>query len=263
MIYIWVRATTDWENERAFQAQLRPDLKPAVNLWDETFTIPFHLFRHRVREIARMNLSRVDDAVCVGWKEIPEGAIAVPVDDDDWFAPNLAAVLEREYATGVAGFYWISSFLQVPVSLRHKLGLMHRAIFRRPPLWICESNNYAVVNSPQTKALLRAHTQASEWFQQRAGRCVKKIDERLSVMNRTLGSRTSLRPFPTRPITRPELIRKFVKYKTLYSGPRAPDLAWCRPYLAMMSGLMDELRLREPSKPRVWPPRGFRHGSRA
>src|SRR5262249_45718655 len=93
-LFIWVRETTDWGNEEAVHAQLAADLKPAVELWDRTFDLPFHLFRERVREIAQLNLSRVEDAECAEWEQIPEGALVAPVDDDDWLAPDLATTLD-------------------------------------------------------------------------------------------------------------------------------------------------------------------------
>ena len=52
MFYIWVRATVDWEDEEAFLAQVRPEFDGKLVLWNATFTIPYHLFRHRVRRIA-------------------------------------------------------------------------------------------------------------------------------------------------------------------------------------------------------------------
>lgn len=59
-VYIWVRATLDWEGEEAVRTEFRPRVDP----WNATFNIPFHVFRHRVREIARLSHSRVEGAVC-------------------------------------------------------------------------------------------------------------------------------------------------------------------------------------------------------
>ena len=52
MIYLCIRQTTDWADEAAFRAQLPPLYAPTVQLWNDTFNIPYHLFRHRVRQIA-------------------------------------------------------------------------------------------------------------------------------------------------------------------------------------------------------------------
>lgn len=270
MIYIWVRATTTWQDEQEFLAQLDPRVKPKVDLWNDTFDIPFHLFRHRVREIARLNQSRVENSACARWEEIPEGGLVVPIDDDDWLAPDIGNVLEDEYDSRATGYHWIRTFIEVPIDLRHRLGVIRRSVFpRTPPRYFCMTNNYALVKAPETKPLLESHSRASEWFEvQERGR-VRKIERHLSAMNRTLASKTSLggKPSPTRST----FIRKFHAYRRLYrrlarapvgpglalrrgpgkvyGRPSALELAWCRPYLAMMSDLMDQLGIREHSPP--------------
>jgi hypothetical protein len=54
VIYIWVRETTDWQNERTFLAQVDPKFRPKVELWNDTFDMPFHVFRHKLRAIANL-----------------------------------------------------------------------------------------------------------------------------------------------------------------------------------------------------------------
>jgi hypothetical protein len=243
-----VRSTVDWENEEAFLAQAPADLKAKLGLWNATFTIPFHIFRYRVRQIAELNHSRVEGAVCADWDEIPEGALVLPVDDDDWFAPDAATVLEGEFDPSVTGYYWTSSWIEVPTNLGHRFYLIRRRLLPwTPQKWICTTNNYAMVKGPSAKTLLTSHIRASRWFDGEvkgpdAGG-VKRIDRRLSVANRTLASSTTLRP--GRPDISPsKLRRKFRRYKTLYDQPSPLDLAWCRPYLRMMAELMDELEIR-------------------
>lgn len=244
MVYIWVRATVDWQDEQAFLAQIRPEFKPKLELWNETFTIPFHLFRHEVRRIARLNLSRVEDSVSCSWDEIPDGGLVLPVDDDDWFASDAAKVLESSYDQRAGGYYWTSSFLEVPMNLRHELGTIRKRIFPETPWrWICTTNNYALVKAPGTEALLASHVRASKWFESHAEH-VRWIDRRLSLMNRTLASQTTLRPLKPS-IRRSELLRKFRRYRKLYERPTAPELAWCRPYVTMMDELMDTLEVRK------------------
>jgi hypothetical protein len=245
VIYIWVRTTMNWEDERAFLAQARPEIRPRVAVWNETFSIPFHLFRHRVWQIARENLSRVEGAVCAGWEEIPDGALVVPVDDDDWFAPNVAEVLEGEYDPGATAYRWVSSFIEVPIHFPHRLGLIRRRIFPGTrPRYVCTTNNYAMVKSPETKDLLRSHPRASRWAEAQEAGVVKRIDQRLSVMNRTLASQTTL-GVGRAMIRRSRLIWKFHRYKRLYRRLDLSHLPWSRPYVAMMRDLMDELRIRD------------------
>ena len=88
--------------------------------------VPFHVFRRRVREIAQLNHARVEGAVCADWEEIPNGALVLPVDDDDWFAPDAVRVLERGFDPGTTGYYWTSSWVERPINLRHSLRVTSR-----------------------------------------------------------------------------------------------------------------------------------------
>jgi hypothetical protein len=247
MIYIWVRQTVDWLDEDAFWAQVPPRFKPRAEVWNANLNMPFHLFRHRVRQIAELNLSRVEGATVVAeWDEIPDGAQVVPVDDDDWFAPDLAAVLGAEW-DAEPGVHWTGSWIGIPSEFGHRVHLVRRALlpFTRP-LWTCESNNYAMLKGQDNRAELAEHGVACEWFDGPGQGAVKKIGRRLSVNNRTLGSQTSLRPTKRRgEIDRARLLQRLRRYKRLYRRPPwGRGLGWCRPYMAMMDELMRELEPR-------------------
>ena len=60
MIYLCIRQTVDWADEAAFRAQLPPEFASTVRLWDETFDVPYHRFRQRVREIALGNAADLE-----------------------------------------------------------------------------------------------------------------------------------------------------------------------------------------------------------
>ena len=240
MIHIVVRRTVDWGDEAAFNAQIPENMRAGVALWNETFVMPYHLFRRELRRIAACNLSRVEGARCVPREAVPEGALAVPVDDDDWFAPGLARVIETSLGGGHSGCYWPSRFLELPISFGHRLGLIRRALFPgTPPRWLCTTNNYAVRMAPDTAPLINGHIQATRWFLANPS-AVLAIGQPLSLMNRTLASITQLRSRPSRAL----LLRKHRGYQRLYTKPAPPDLAWCEPYLAMMRDLTAELRPR-------------------
>jgi hypothetical protein len=240
MIFIVIRQTTDWGDERAVRAQLPDGIRPAVELWDATFDVPFHVFRRELTRIATVNLSRIPGAVCAPHEELPAGSIVVPCDDDDWFSPEMAATLEGAADGRHLGYYWPSRFIEVPISLPHELGLIRRALFpRTPPKWLCTTNNYAVVMEDGAGPLIGSHVKASRWFVANP-HAVKRLDRHLSVMNRTLASQTSLR----RVASRAGLLRKCRRYQRLYRKPIPQELAWCEPYVAMMRDLMDELRAR-------------------
>lgn len=241
-IYIWVRTSVDWQDETAFYAQLPPKLEDCVQLWNRTFKLPFHLFRYRVQEIARLNLARVEGAVCAPWDAIPEGALVVPVDDDDWFAPTLAATLARESESGISGYHWHSNFLEVPINLRRQAGQLRRWLQPdKPPFWLCATNNYAMIKQVGSQTLLRKHSQASSWFESRRGVAVKEINQQLSLMNRTLSSTTAMdhkRP----PFAREKFVLAWHRYRHLYGKRVSPELAWSQPYQEMMGLLLEELR---------------------
>ena len=244
MIYVWVRQTVDWQDEQAFLSQLDPKFAASVEIWNETFNMPFHLFRHRVREIAELNLSRVRAAARADWPEIPHGALVIPIDDDDWLAPDAAEVLAGERDVGAMGYRWIASWVEVPMSLGHRAYLLRRRLLPwTPEKWVCSSNNYAIVKEGDAKTLLASHVRASRWVEGAGPGTVKRIDRRLSVINRTLASQTSLRSLHPM-LTRSALVRRFRRYRQLYERPPSPGLVWSQPYLDMMSELMSQLGLR-------------------
>lgn len=241
MIYLWVRRTTDWDDEALFRRQLAPAFAPRVALWDATFTIPYREFRSELKRIAAANLSRVRDAVVAAWDEIPEGAWVVPVDDDDWFAPDLARHLGP--VAGGEGCRWSASFLEVPIDWGHRLALWRRRLFPGARLkWTCATNNYALPKTAANEPLLTSHVAASRWCDAQAGG-MAVLPQRLSLMNRSLASQTTLH-FRRPRLSRATLLARWQAYRTLYAPPREPELAWSAPEVARMAALMASLGLR-------------------
>jgi len=251
MVYLCIRKTLDWSKEDAFWAQLPPEFALTVRLWNATFVIPYHLFRHRVREIIR-NANFLPNVTCLAWNEVPDGALVLPADDDDWFAPEVSNVLKRVHEQYQArdGYYWRGEFLQVPLNFRHRLSLWKQRVIKTPTRWICSTNSYAVVKSDQTERLYNHHGEASFWYGDHPDR-VQEIPGGLSLMNRNLASRSSLslwRSVKTRPISVRTLMRKYRAYRGLYERPLPEVLAWSRPYVGMMGELMAELEPRRQVK---------------
>jgi len=239
MIYIVIRKTLDWANEALFRAQLPDEMRAGIETWNTTFDMPYHRYRCELKRIAQLNLASLPGTACVSQKEIPEGAVAVPADDDDWFAPGLAEALEKSLGEHL-GCYWPSRFLEVPISLPHRLGLIRRTLFpSTKPRWLCTTNNYAVVYGPKTAGLLNSHVRASQWFLAHPSDVIH-IGQPLSLMNRTLASTTQLRSRPSRALLR----RKHRRYLKLYQKPAPADLAWCGTYLSMLRDLQARLHPR-------------------
>lgn len=244
MIAIWVRGTLDWADEQAFRAQLASTFAPRVELWNRTFTMPYHRFRAALRAIAADNLAQVAGVtVHTRLEAIPDGTLVLPVDDDDWFAPDIAGALAR--VDGARGCYWTSTFVERPIDLRHRVDLFRRRLLPSiRPKYTCTTNNYALVKHPDLLRALRSHLDASEWVDGPGADAVVHLPRRLSIMNRTLASQTSLHF--QRPSFAPRLLRaKYREYRHYYRHLSLPaELAWARPYLARMDALMRELALR-------------------
>ena len=241
MIYIWTRATLDWHDEDAFRAQMPPSLEVPVNLWNSIFRISFHQFRYRVRQIALSNHSRIADVVCTDWDRIPDGSVVIPVDDDDWFAPELGRVLAQAQDPGVQAYLWPARFLEIPLHLRHEIGTLRRRLFPATPNpYLFCTNNCAMTKTGDNKPLLAGHTRADAWFKANPGAKVRRLRTPLSLMNRTLGSTTALRE-KTGPLARAQMQLAAQRYRRLYQRPASAEMAWSRPYRDAMAELMEEL----------------------
>jgi hypothetical protein len=251
LIHICLRATLDWGDEGAFWAQLDPRMKEKVDAWNRAFDMPYHRFRERIKAIAQLSLRRVRGAVLSDWESVPIGAWVLPVDDDDWFAPDAAEKLSELRGADWLGCTWPRYFLEVPWGLRDDLAmLLGRWRDPRPELWFCGTNNYAFVKDDDNRVVYRSHASASKWFT-RPGAPVGRLAARLSVTNRTIASQTSFGLKETS-VGRARLLWKFLRYRRLYERSLPSELAWSRPYLELMSELMNEVHLRRPSFRRAY-----------
>lgn len=244
LLYIVVRKTTDWTDEAAVRAQLPDGFEPLVDLWNDTFDTPYHHFRQQLKLIAQDNHARVEGAVTAALEDVPPGALIAPVDDDDWFSPEMAKVVAADHDGRFRGYRWPSRFLEVPPDFDQWLGVWRRRLFHTPVVWLCTTNNHVIENMPGVEPILGSHIRATEWFVRNQS-LVNVLDAPLSLQNRNLGSQTALL-FRSKKatMTRTKLIRRHRQYKRLYARAprRLPD--WCRPWIARMAELMESLHVR-------------------
>lgn len=241
-IHVCVRSTLDWRDRDLVEARILPEFRLKLEAWNATFNMPYHRFRQRVREVAALNLSRVEGAVHSAIEDVPPGDLIVPVDDDDWFAPDLVNRLRREHEPRARCYLWSRDVIELPRRIRSSLQRLARSLGRKGR-FICGTNNYAVVSEPALVPLARNHVKASQHFDRRPAD-IKRVSGTLAIQNRTLASQTVLawhRPS----IRRQELVTLLRRYRGLY-GARAvrPELSWAKPYVDMMAELMREIHVR-------------------
>lgn len=238
-VFICIRRTLDWDDEAAVTANLRPDFRPKLAMWNATLDPPYHLFRSRLKRIARANLARVENATVATLDAIPPGAVVVPVDDDDWLAPELAHRLAEHHDPEASGYLWVRDVVEPPRPLRVNFWNW---------LWswkasTCATNNYAVVNRPDLTELLFYHVRSGRYFDAHRAR-IQRIPQTLAIQNRNVSSQTAMawrRPS----ITREALVRSLHRYRSLYVTYPLPDaLGWARPYMEQMDELVRQIRVK-------------------
>ena len=201
-ICICVRATLDWHDEAAVEAHLIDAFRPKVRTWNATFTLPYHLVRHRLKTLAQASLARVDGAICVTRDAIPPDALVIPVDDDDWLAPDLATRLEERRDPAARGYLWTRKVLEIRVPLRMRFWYWLWS-WKHPT---CNSNDYAFPYEPELVPVLRSHKKAGAHFDVHHDRIVR-LPYTLAIQNRNLSSQTAMgwrRPS----VSRDELVSK-------------------------------------------------------
>jgi len=157
MLYLWVRATANWEDERAFSRAARSGVQA------EGRGVERHI-RHALPSLSSRDPSHradqtwrgVESAAVLPWDEIPDGALSRPSMTTIGSRRTLLLVLERANDAQAIGYFWTSSFVEVPINLGHRLGLLRRALFpRTPPRWILHDQQLLRVKSPDAKLLAR------------------------------------------------------------------------------------------------------------
>jgi hypothetical protein len=111
-VYIGVRTSIDWSDEASVPERVHPRFRCKLETWDETFALSYARFRSRLCAIARQNLAAVEEAEWGALEDAPPDALLVPVDDDDWFAPDLVHRLRAGHDPGASGYRWRRQVLE-------------------------------------------------------------------------------------------------------------------------------------------------------
>ena len=271
-VYICIRRTADWKDTAGYRARLIAGFVPHVNAWDATFRTCYQEFRAAIADITMDSLRAVRGAVIAPYDDVPEGAIVMPCDDDDWTAPHAAEVLAEFFAGAHDRAVWTQTVLQVPLDWMHAVKIRAGKVWPRlnPPRWFCSTNNYALRKREGNYNFFMNHSMASKELAADPG--LLRIHRRLTLQNRNLASKTSMvgvrypyyaqvngvvrlanlndpaheirESVPPRPSR--HLLRKFKKYLRLYDRyvPQDPDLEWATPYVHAMRDLTLSLKLR-------------------
>jgi hypothetical protein len=242
MIYLCVRRDIDWSDETDVEARLREDLRPKVAVWNQTLTLPYHVFRQRLAAIAAESHAAVDGAAVATPDQVPPDGLIVPVDDHDWLAPDLGRRLEAARKPTYVGYHWRREILHVSRQRHQRHGLRPVAR-RRPDRHPCTSCNYAVVNRRGFETMIDSPGHAGDYFASN-GSFVKELPRTLGVEHRSMASRSSLGPHRSG-VTPAELLEGLELHRALYRRPRLGFRArWARPYVERMRALMDEIGAR-------------------
>ena len=194
-----------------------------------------------MKRIALSSWTAVRNAVVAAPQDAPAGALVVPVDDDDWFAPQLADDLRSEFDARFSCYLWRHYTVELRRQIRERLRLAAWRLQGGRSL-TCSTNNYAVVKSPEGLPVDSGHGTASRYFDAHPA-LVKRIQAHWNLQNRNLSSRSIDKSKPE--VTRSELALRLGRYQELYARLRLPaGFGWAHPYLEQMAALTAELKLR-------------------
>ena len=240
-MYLWVRRTLPWDDKAYVEAHLVERARRLAKVWDQTFHLEYHEYRYRLKEIAADSLRAVRGTRIAALEEIPDGAIVVPTDDDDWFAPDLAEQIQAHYNPERSCLLWRHYTIELPRRLRERLLSLWRLRVKRT--LTCRTNNYALVKSPTSMSGFGSHGAGSRYFDANKA-LVQRLPLHLNVQNRNLSSKSIGKRDP-KPPTPANLIERYRRFVALYAGRKLPsEVAWARPYLNQVAKLTSELKLR-------------------
>lgn len=256
-VTIVVRSCPDYSkiNLATFLNQLNDPYKPHAELkeimehsvietWNNFFAMDFFSYRQEVASIARHNLNNIKCRIVKGfaefghWLALKEDEVVVPVDDDDWFSPDIInlGTSFREQDNLVC---WNKSTFKT----------FNRSKFYLSKGFRLASNNWAVrkswLQSLNTKTaydfILGSHRHSQTYVEHNLSKDkINVLDANLSVYVRHLGSLVLLRSFCQSNSVVSTLKMVCQRWPTEAIVP--PNYNWARDYIAAQHALGYRMR---------------------
>jgi hypothetical protein len=202
-----------------------------LGVWNNAFRMSYFNFRAKLQALVRDNWNAVEGATVAppGKLPLPPGfKVVVPVDDDDFFSPDLAFHLVRTMTPLV---HWWEA----------KLGAGSLNIDKRPNRYA--TNQYALRGEAIKPGWLYHH-----WFVHTLRGKTRNINRFLSLNNKTVASLGVLVPnrtsyFNFRAMTKPNRIGRLrgIAKKGTRVPEVPPGLEWAKPYIERVAELHQEL----------------------
>ena len=201
-------------------------------LWDDTFGIGYFETRQAVKSIAESNIHSLRDIEYVpycGYNNIPdEAAYYLFIDDDDWFSPDIAAVIRGIDRNQYDGILWHIGIIGSPK--------LDEAVLIWGMGGRCMTNNYAL-SSDWLDGLRRLpevlqHAPAVKTFSQLDRKL--QLDRVLSVTNKNPCSSVSLEKGLQGDFSKQrmfQLVKSYVEKMKRIQPEQLKQLAWAAPYI--------------------------------
>lgn len=229
---ILVRKTLPWHKIRDmdhFKSMCSfPQILPFVEEWNKVLNMPYWVFRSKVKEIANKSLRRTGIPVMTNLRRVGRkfNRIVIPIDDDDWLAPNIKDVLPNLFSDPkVRGVCWDNAVFRI-IYKGVELGYY--------PVQSCTmSCCYAVRTSLPKRRWVRDMQFIS--YKKSHPKSVLNYNEKfLSMYLRHIGAVGGLKEFGR------------MKFPVKYKMPDVFDrrYAWSEPYVSEFVNLMNSLNLK-------------------
>ena len=210
-VVIVVRMTANYANlnKDNFRSQINDPYKPKtelqifiannmLDLWDRIFCMPYIKYRSKICDIASRNLNNTGCLIIRGYQEFiewyskdEEDCIIVPVDDDDWFSPNISDV-SKLFKESTNIVIWKNTVL-------HSLTRFHFGVVEGNRMG---SNNWAVRKSYLKKMddkearhfVLLSHVHAESHVKNKMKKAeVSFVEDSFNIYNRHIASLNFIR----------------------------------------------------------------------